>query len=62
MKPYQFDGAIYCLGSTIEDKRAREFAWCNFLDALRHPGLSEVHSQEATLEDVFVQVTGRTLQ
>ena len=33
-----------------------------FLDALRRPGLSAVHSQEATLEDVFVQVTGRTLQ
>ncbi|MDA7510871.1 ABC transporter ATP-binding protein [Verrucomicrobia bacterium] len=33
-----------------------------FLDALRRPGLSSMHSQEATLEDVFVQVTGRTLQ
>jgi fluoroquinolone transport system ATP-binding protein len=33
-----------------------------FLDALRRPGLSTVHSQEATLEDVFVQVTGRSLQ
>ena len=33
-----------------------------FLDALRQPGLAAVHSQEATLEDVFVQVTGRALQ
>ena len=33
-----------------------------FLDALRHPGLSTVHSQEATLEDVFLQVTGRSLR
>ncbi len=33
-----------------------------FLDALRRPGLTAVHSQEATLEDVFVQVTGRSLQ
>lgn len=33
-----------------------------FLDALRRPGLSTVHSLEATLEDVFLQVTGRTLQ
>jgi fluoroquinolone transport system ATP-binding protein len=32
-----------------------------FLDALREPGLSAIHSQETTLEDVFVQVTGRTL-
>ena len=34
----------------------------DFLKALRHPGLSTVHSQETTLEDVFVQVTGRSLQ
>jgi fluoroquinolone transport system ATP-binding protein len=33
-----------------------------FLDALRRPGLATVHSQETTLEDVFVQVTGRSLQ
>jgi fluoroquinolone transport system ATP-binding protein len=33
-----------------------------FLDALRRGGLTTVHSQEATLEDVFVQVTGRSLQ
>lgn len=33
-----------------------------FLDALRRPGLSTVHSREATLEDVFVQVTGRSLK
>jgi fluoroquinolone transport system ATP-binding protein len=33
-----------------------------FLDALRRPGLSAMHSQEATLEDVFVQVTGRSLR
>jgi len=33
-----------------------------FLDALDRPGLRSVHSQEATLEDVFVQVTGRTLE
>lgn len=32
-----------------------------FLELLRAPGLRTVHSQEATLEDVFVQVTGRTL-
>ncbi|MEO2026938.1 MAG: ABC transporter ATP-binding protein [Fuerstiella sp.] len=34
----------------------------DFLDALRRPGLSTVHSQEATLEDVFLQVTGRSLR
>ena len=33
-----------------------------FLDALRKPGLLAVHSQESTLEDVFVQVTGRELR
>ena len=33
-----------------------------FLDALRRPGVTAVHSLEATLEDVFVQVTGRSLQ
>ena len=33
-----------------------------FLAALRRSGLMAVHSQEATLEDVFVQVTGRSLQ
>jgi fluoroquinolone transport system ATP-binding protein len=34
----------------------------DFIDALRRPGLSTVHSQEASLEDVFLQVTGRSLQ
>ena len=33
----------------------------DFLAALRKPNVSTVHSQEATLEDVFVQVTGRRL-
>jgi fluoroquinolone transport system ATP-binding protein len=33
-----------------------------FLDALRRGGLTAIHSLEATLEDVFVQVTGRSLQ
>jgi fluoroquinolone transport system ATP-binding protein len=33
-----------------------------FRAALRRPGLHSVHSLEATLEDVFVGVTGRTLQ
>ena len=33
-----------------------------FLDALRRPGVNAVHSLEATLEDVFVQVTGRSLR
>ncbi len=33
-----------------------------FLEALRRPNLSTIHSQEATLEDVFVAVTGRALQ
>ncbi|MCA9691731.1 MAG: ABC transporter ATP-binding protein [Nannocystaceae bacterium] len=32
-----------------------------FLDSLRRPGLTAIHSQETTLEDVFVQVTGRAL-
>ena len=32
-----------------------------FLDALRKPGLAALHSQEASLEDVFVEVTGRRL-
>jgi fluoroquinolone transport system ATP-binding protein len=33
-----------------------------FLELLRSPGLSSIHSQEATLEDVFVQVTGSALR
>ena len=33
-----------------------------FLERLREPGLSSVHSQEASLEDVFVKVTGRVLR
>ena len=33
-----------------------------FLDALRRDGLTAIHSLEATLEDVFVEVTGRSLQ
>lgn len=32
-----------------------------FLEALARPGLASIHSQETTLEDVFVQVTGRRL-
>lgn len=34
----------------------------DFLDAIAKPGLRALHSQEATLEDVFVKVTGRVLQ
>ena len=30
--------------------------------ALRREGVTAIHSLEATLEDVFVQVTGRSLQ
>ncbi len=33
-----------------------------FLTALRRDDLTAIHSLEATLEDVFVQVTGRSLQ
>lgn len=33
-----------------------------FLQAIARPGLRAIHSQEATLEHVFVKVTGRTLQ
>ena len=33
-----------------------------FLGALRRPGLRAVHSQEATLDDVFIRVTGRGLE
>jgi fluoroquinolone transport system ATP-binding protein len=33
----------------------------DFRDALRKPDLASVHSLEASLEDVFVQVTGRAL-
>lgn len=32
-----------------------------FLDLLRHPELQTIHTLEATLEDVFIQVTGRRL-
>jgi fluoroquinolone transport system ATP-binding protein len=32
-----------------------------FLELLRSPGLSSIHSMETTLEDVFVRVTGKTL-
>ncbi|MEO0975153.1 MAG: ABC transporter ATP-binding protein [Pseudomonadota bacterium] len=32
-----------------------------FRDALRHPQLTSVHSLEASLDDVFVEVTGRSL-
>ena len=34
----------------------------SFLAALRQPGLQSIHTQEATLEDVFVKVTGRSLE
>jgi len=33
-----------------------------FLELIRSPGLLSIHSQEATLEDVFVQVTGKALR
>lgn len=45
--------ARFSLGGLADNER--------FLATLRHPGLSAVHSREATLEDVFVQVTGRAL-
>jgi fluoroquinolone transport system ATP-binding protein len=34
----------------------------DFLEALRRPDLEALHSQESTLEDVFVQITGRSLE
>jgi fluoroquinolone transport system ATP-binding protein len=33
-----------------------------FLDAVRHPGLQTIHTLEATLEEIFIQVTGRALR
>ncbi|MEX0892169.1 MAG: ABC transporter ATP-binding protein [Gemmatimonadota bacterium] len=33
----------------------------DFLEAVRHPGLQTIHTLEASLEDIFVQVTGRAL-
>ena len=33
-----------------------------FIDLLRTRPVETIHTQEATLEDVFIQVTGRTLQ
>ena len=32
-----------------------------FLAALRRPGLETIHTQETTLEEVFLEVTGRSL-
>jgi fluoroquinolone transport system ATP-binding protein len=32
-----------------------------FLDILRDGSLQTIHSQEATLEDIFIEVTGRSL-
>lgn len=32
-----------------------------FLKLIRHNGLQTIHSQEATLEDIFIEVTGRRL-
>ena len=34
----------------------------DFLSALRKGNLQSIHSQETSLEDVFIQVTGRSLQ
>ena len=33
-----------------------------FLEVLRAHPIDSIHSQETTLEDVFIQVTGRALQ
>ncbi len=33
-----------------------------FLAAIRDPGLQTIHTLEATLEDIFIQVTGRSLK
>ena len=33
-----------------------------FLELIRSPGLLSIHSQEASLEDVFIQVTGKALR
>jgi fluoroquinolone transport system ATP-binding protein len=32
-----------------------------FLELLRSQELETIHTQEATLEDIFIQATGRTL-
>lgn len=34
----------------------------DFLDLLRTADLETIHTEEATLEDIFIQVTGRSLQ
>jgi len=34
----------------------------DFLELLRHNHIRSIHSKEATLEDIFIQVTGKTLQ
>jgi fluoroquinolone transport system ATP-binding protein len=34
----------------------------DFIAALRQPGVQTIHTLEATLEDVFLEVTGRALQ
>ena len=47
--------------------RSREFSLAgiaenpNFQEMLRHPGLETMHTLEASLEDVFIAVTGRSL-
>jgi fluoroquinolone transport system ATP-binding protein len=32
-----------------------------FLDLLRRAPIQTIHSQEATLEDIFIRITGRSL-
>jgi fluoroquinolone transport system ATP-binding protein len=34
----------------------------SFLDLLRREAVQTIHTQEATLEDIFIRVTGRGLQ
>ena len=54
--------------SADDGVQTRSFAFENladdpaFLAALREPGLRSVHSQEASLESVFVEVTGRSIR
>jgi fluoroquinolone transport system ATP-binding protein len=53
--------------STPAGRGQREFALAGladnqaFLETLRHESIETIHTQETTLEDVFIRVTGQQL-
>jgi fluoroquinolone transport system ATP-binding protein len=54
---YGYNGQAQCVSFSLDDLGYND----RFLDLLRNQPLQTIHTQETTLENIFIQVTGRSL-